>query len=379
VPSPNAEPEGADTTDQPSQSESPSQAAMPTIPKGGTLAKLFDGKSSRPISVIVSVGIHALHLRQPNGDRLPDGLPGEWLTKKIQISNSGTPGLEIVELNDYDGLELHVSDAGLIERMLSKRRSRSVTDAFGRFIGKGWENVALVIIVVIALGMIFFFKVMPGIVENSVKLLPTSVDEAVGESILRGMDTSDIDPAASAYANAYMHHMGIDTSKNHAYVLQSSVMNAFALPGGHIILHSRMLDSMKRPGELAALLGHEYTHVEKRHSMQAIARSVAAYAFLAAIIGDVAGLSAVFLEAANSVGQLSYSRSLEAEADEIGAEKLVKAGYTTHEMVSLFQMLQRHQEQEKTEKEEKDGDDNSSDDQLAEILSSHPALDKRIA
>lgn len=400
TPEPNQEPDGTVSNLEPAEAPAPvepmqdptlqAQAHSPKPSSKATLATLYDGRSSRPITVAVSLGIHALYLREVNGDRLPDGLPGEWLLKKVQLEDSATPGLQIVELTTHDGLELHLTDRGLIDRLYSNTKASSTADAFARFIGKGWENVLLVVVIVIALGMIFFFQVMPMIVQRSVNLLPTSVDERVGEAILETIDLTTMDSTASEHANAYMHHMGIDTSENRVYVVNSTVMNAFALPGGHIILHSRMLDSMTRPGELAALIGHEYTHVEERHSMQAIARSVAAYAFLAALLGDVAGLSAVLLDAANSIGQLSYSRSLEAEADRKGAERLVAAGYTTHEMVSLFELLQRHQASESADKKEKkdksgksdksgtDNEEKEEDSQFSEILSSHPALDKRI-
>ena len=92
--------------------------------------------------------------------------------------------------------------------------------------------------------------------------------------------------------------------------------NAFALPGGTIVVFSGALDKIENLPELMALLGHENGHVQGRHSIRSLVRSMGLFALVTFVAGDASGLATVLAENARNLQSLSYSRDFEREADE---------------------------------------------------------------
>ncbi len=167
-------------------------------------------------------------------------------------------------------------------------------------------------------------------------------------------------------------------------ILDTEIINAFALPGAQVFLTRGMLALLQNEAELAAVLGHEIAHVTARHG--AYRANEAAFAS----VGVTAAISVgQFLErtglrgAAQRMKRLglslaagmiaTYNREQELEADRIGADYLARAGYDAREMVGVLQMLQMaerfHADRAGEQKREAPGSD---------WLSSHPGTDQRL-
>ncbi len=129
----------------------------------------------------------------------------------------------------------------------------------------------------------------------------------------------------------------------HFRLLDSPVVNAFALPGGYIYITRGILAYMNSEAQLAGVLGHEIGHVTARHSAQQMTQQQIAQ------IGLIAGT--VFVEqfrpysgvAAQSLGLLflKYSRDHETQADELGIGYAVRAGYDPREIPATYATLKR--------------------------------------
>ena len=129
----------------------------------------------------------------------------------------------------------------------------------------------------------------------------------------------------------------------HFRVLDSPVVNAFAIPGGYIYLTRGIMAYLNSEAQLAGVLGHEITHVTARHSAQQITRSQLAG------IGILAG--AVFVDAFrpySGIAQqglgllfLKYGRDDENEADALGIQYSTKAGYDPREVPATYATLKR--------------------------------------
>ena len=129
----------------------------------------------------------------------------------------------------------------------------------------------------------------------------------------------------------------------HFRVLDSPIVNAFALPGGYIYITRGILGYMSSEAQLAGVLGHEIAHVTARHSAEQITRSQLAG------IGLLAG--AIFVDAFrpySGIAQqgigllfLKYSRDNETQADELGIEYATKAGYDPRESPATYATLKR--------------------------------------
>ncbi len=124
-------------------------------------------------------------------------------------------------------------------------------------------------------------------------------------------------------------------------VVEATEVNAFAIPGGNIIVHEAILEGMKTPEELAALLGHEASHIAKRHSLRTIFRGLARKMFLLLLVGYDDGMVRFFAENADALKGLQYSRALETEADSYGMLLMAESGLNTNGMLQLMEILQK--------------------------------------
>ncbi|MHA1564135.1 MAG: M48 family metalloprotease [Alphaproteobacteria bacterium] len=129
-------------------------------------------------------------------------------------------------------------------------------------------------------------------------------------------------------------------------LLDSDVVNAFALPGGYVYVSRGLLALATSEAELAGVLAHEIGHVTARHSAQRYSQSVVAglgSAILGAVVGGELGQLAQY---GASAYLQSYSRSQEFEADQLGVRYLARAGYDTAAMASFLAKLQAQSELE---------------------------------
>lgn len=131
-------------------------------------------------------------------------------------------------------------------------------------------------------------------------------------------------------------------------VLDSPVINAFALPGGYIYVTRGLMAHLNNEAQLAVVLGHEIGHVAGRHASQrAFNQQIGQIALIGgAVVGqEVFGLPGQeILGLGGTAAQLLFlrhSRDHERESDEVGVEYAAKAGYRAHEGSEFFRTLQR--------------------------------------
>ncbi|MCI0546706.1 MAG: M48 family metallopeptidase [Candidatus Rokubacteria bacterium] len=122
-------------------------------------------------------------------------------------------------------------------------------------------------------------------------------------------------------------------------VLDDPGVNAFALPGGSIVVLRGLLERTRRPEELAGVLAHEMQHVIQRHATRALIQQASTGLLLTALSGDATGSMVYALQAARVLGTLRYSRQAEAEADGEGMRLLLEARVDPAGMVAMFQAI----------------------------------------
>jgi len=154
----------------------------------------------------------------------------------------------------------------------------------------------------------------------------------------------------------------------HFAVLDSPVVNAFAVPGGYVYVTRGILALMNSEAELAVILGHELGHVNARHSIHRMSEQMLFQVGLA--VGSA--LNKTFADLAGIAGAgvqllfLKYSRDDERQADQLGVEYSRKGGYNPGEMVPFFYSL------------EELGDLSGKRQSLPGFLSTHPLTSERI-
>jgi len=135
------------------------------------------------------------------------------------------------------------------------------------------------------------------------------------------------------------------------FAINDPNINAFAMPGGYIGVHTGLILSSQTESELAGVLGHEISHVTQRHIARQIYQSkqvgmasmvAMALALLAArSSGQVAGAAIATTQAGALSAQLAFSRDFEREADRQGFDILRKAGFDVRGMAAFFSRLQQ--------------------------------------
>lgn len=164
---------------------------------------------------------------------------------------------------------------------------------------------------------------------------------AQAEEIKQSIEKSDklvTDNAIRVYLHAIADKLYPELrNKVHIHLFRAPHLNAFALPNGQIYLNVGLIARMENEAQLAALLGHEIAHFSYRHGHQQSqqVKSATAFARFVTLLGlplipDLLAISSIY----------GFSQELETEADEIGFERMVRAGYDPREAVRLFRLLQ---------------------------------------
>ena len=157
----------------------------------------------------------------------------------------------------------------------------------------------------------------------------------------------------------YLRHLGYslvahsdDPDRDFSFfVVDSSVVNAFAAPGGFVGIHSELILTAENESELAGVMAHEVAHVTQKHLARAIesAQKISLPMMLlmvGAIIAargdsDAVQTAVVGGQAVQQQLQINFTRSNEHEADRVGIQTLARAGYDPHGMAGFFQKMSR--------------------------------------
>jgi len=119
-------------------------------------------------------------------------------------------------------------------------------------------------------------------------------------------------------------------------------VNAFALPGGWVYVHTGLLNEAEDEGELAAVLAHEIGHVAARHHTEEMTKLLGYSLLMQLVLGeDPNQYAALAAELFGTLGQLKFSRNNELESDELALKYLSRAGYRPDALVSFLEKLHR--------------------------------------
>ena len=166
------------------------------------------------------------------------------------------------------------------------------------------------------------------------------------------------DPLITEYVNEIGHRIAAQANNDGLhdfsfFVIEDPVINAFALPGGFIGVHTGLLEATRNEDELAGVLAHEVAHVTQRHIARSIhsgqRQSMMSMAImLGAILAAAAGAGGDAVQGAIAVAQgtaaqqqINFTRSNEYEADRVGIEALANAGFDPQGMASFFEVISR--------------------------------------
>jgi Zn-dependent protease with chaperone function len=184
------------------------------------------------------------------------------------------------------------------------------------------------------------------LVELAVDRIPVEWEQGLGEStyhdFLARQEVVKEGPAVAALTE--MTHRLTDPIPENPYtfditVVKSDVVNAFALPGGHIIVFTGLMKKAERPEEVAGVLAHELNHVLQRHGLERIVKQLGFVAVVSIVLGNQQGLGGVMKQLGVELMTLKFGRAQETEADLTGLRLLHRAKIDPSGMITFFQRL----------------------------------------
>jgi predicted Zn-dependent protease len=292
----------------------------------------FDGKSARPQLVRVLLFSEQVHVYEAETDHLLQSYP---LANCQLAANSSKPQVYLTqEKTSYIVLDTNDAITTLLADALKARQQ----SWFDRLIK---THLLLLLGILTALVIGIYLLLTEAAPRIALAFVSVRQEEKMGQAFLGSVvSTEEIDSNASRLAQDFANHLRLSkTYTIKVYVVRKKEVNAFALPGGIVVINSGIINKMNSYEELAALLGHEVTHINDRHSLRSLLRQLSFTAFISLISGD-AGISGAVISNAAFLQSLSYSRSLEASADHKGMEILVNNGINPAGMTKLMERLQ---------------------------------------
>ncbi|MBM3918324.1 MAG: M48 family metallopeptidase [Sphingomonadales bacterium] len=153
---------------------------------------------------------------------------------------------------------------------------------------------------------------------------------------------------------------GIEKSRFRLHIVDNSEINAFAMPGGHIVVYTGLLEETHNEAEIMGILAHEMSHVLLRHVMKSLGAEVGMTVLANAASGGIGGET--LNQMAKFLAQGAYSRSLEEEADRNTVQLLVSSGISPLPMADFLKRMTKEDKKDILE---------------SEWLSTHPDAQKR--
>ena len=161
------------------------------------------------------------------------------------------------------------------------------------------------------------------------------------------------------------------------HVARDSTLNAFALPGGQVVIHSELILQAESAEELLGVVAHEIAHVELQHGLRNVIGAAGLYATATFFLGDATGLLAMLSTAGPYLLNQTYSRKFETEADEVGSQLLEAANIDPSGLMLFFEKIILEEEKQLA---------NIENEQMRDLLkegfqffSTHPSSEDRIA
>ncbi len=331
----------------------------------------FDGQHARPVQGLLRWGAQSLTLHELQA---PHAVMAQWTHGEVQWPERTRHGLPVAHLQTGGSLQ------ALDSTLWNAWQAEFVApDSLVVRLQQSWRGVGASLVAVVVCLFALWHWGLPWGSQALLSVTPLSVDRAAGEIALRAIDEQWMRPTElpaekqaalrQAFDQLLRQSLGTQAPPHELLFRKSKIgPNAFALPGGSMVMTDEMVDLVGNDeAVLLGVLAHELGHVQHRHGMRMLIQGSAVGLIAGLIWGDASSLLATVPVV---LGQASYSRDAERQADQFAADVLVAAGRPPSVMVRLFERL------EENKKKEQAGDNPWSAVGIA--FSSHPADEERI-
>lgn len=261
--------------------------------------------------------------------------------REITLARSGWDGTQLrLEWRGEAGhFALTVAKPDAVQALGALAGRRTATASGGGGATRAWVwgviGVAVVLPLLLLVALLVSHERIAGWIVDRI---PVEQEMRLGAQLFAG-HKSDLKLLQGAPL-AMVNEIGTRLTRGSAYryqfhVAEDKSVNAYAMPGGFIVMHSGLLALADSADEVAGVLAHEVAHVERRHSLHGLAKSAGLYATAALVFGDLGRLAGAGADLLN----LKFSRDHERDADRVGLDLLVKAGFAPAAMATFFRKM----------------------------------------
>nr|WP_315490371.1 M48 family metallopeptidase [uncultured Rhodoferax sp.] len=302
---------------------------------------------------------HAVQLQL---DGLQLRIVGEGVDRTVALHNLQWPertrhGIRIAHLNDGGSVQSEDSAA-----WDAWSQAAGLNDSLVVRLQQSWRGVVLSVLLLVTLIVTLQQWGVPIAARAAVALIPRTVDTAIGDYAQTAVDEQLMEPSTLPEHRAQQIRDALTKAvagmpegavPEWQLVLRASKIgpNALALPNGTIILTDEMVEMVDGNVDvLVGVLAHELGHVQQRHGMRMLVQVTALGAIASTVLGDFSSLLA---SVPVLMGQASYSRQAEREADAMAVDVLRHAGLSPTVMVTMFDKLGAWREREEQDARDK--------------------------
>ncbi len=303
--------------------------------------RYFDGQTAAPREVIVKFGDASLMILD-----MQDTPITHWPLATLRSLGATGPGLSLIP--DYGGDErLMVQDTQMIDAI---RAVCPKLDKSEPVSGRRWSRIAGWTALAGASLYLIMFHLVPALSDQMAEMIPPDAEIAMGEKMTeefasllsrfeeqRFCSTPEGDRALGRMVARLEDSADLYLPLN-VRVLDHKMINAFALPGGQVVLFRGLIDAADTPEEVAGVLAHEIGHVAHRDPTRLTLRSAGTAGLLGLMLGDFTGAS-VTVALSEALLQSGYRREAEAAADDFANAALTNQGLPTKPFAGFFLKL----------------------------------------
>ncbi|WP_055443023.1 M48 family metallopeptidase [Lacinutrix himadriensis] len=325
----------------------------------------FDGKSSKSSEATLVVFPQYWKISMDNTSPFSNSI--RWDVTNIKSSKVYTKNIKSFSYGEYPFQYIECEDDLLIPEIEKHPEQKKLHSKVDTFLHQfKLKSIALLMLLIVGFSAGMYFYVIPNVAEKFAQNVNSKYVKNFGDFVFNTIKPElEINEERSKILQEFANQLDLKAEYPlDLYVVDEDAINAFAISGGKIVVYSGLLDKLTEANQLAALLGHEVSHINKRHVLKNVSRDLSGYIFLSVVFGDINGVTSVFIENAHLFKRMSYSRDLEQEADQGGLELLYANKVNPEGMIALFQVLK-----EETE---------SEDFESLKYISSHPLINERI-
>jgi len=301
----------------------------------------FDGKTSRTHKARVTTSSVNWKIAYTDEGSIPIEI--SWNPQKVKKADVYTKGLVSFTYGDsFPFQKIESSDEDFINYIHNSHEHLSSSIDILLHKSKG-KSIVFLLLGIVGIGLLSYFYIIPTVATGFASTLSEKNVIDFGDYVFRVITTDlEMNEEASKKLQIFVDEMDINgTFPLEVFVAESDEMNAFALSGGKIVVFSSLLEKIKTKEQLSALIGHEVSHIENRHVLKNIARNFGGTIFVSVLFGDINGATTVLMDNVHLFSQLSFTRSLEKEADIFGLDIMRENKLDLNGMPELFEILKK--------------------------------------